>query len=262
MDQGSILFIGTATTLIRYGSFAILTDPNFLHQHEEVHLGYGLRSKRLTQPAIELNDLPPLDLVILSHFHEDHFDRGVQQRLDKSVPIVTTPKAAHALRKRGFENAVGIMTWQSKTVIRPQTTLTITATPGRHGPRIIANLLPEVMGSILEFKRADKTFKMYITGDTLVYDQIKEIPKRYPGIDLALLHLGGTKIMGIMVTMDGRQGVKMLEIVHPKLAIPIHYNDYTVFKSPLSDFQNEVAKAEMENHVHYMNHGDEYIFEI
>jgi L-ascorbate metabolism protein UlaG (beta-lactamase superfamily) len=48
---------------------------------------------------------------------------------------------------------------------------------------------------------------------------------------VALLHLGGIKVMGIMVTMDGKEGVEMFKIINPKKAIPIHYNDYDVFKS-------------------------------
>ncbi len=68
-----------------------------------------------------------------------------------------------------------------------------------------------------------------ITGDTLVYDDIKEIPKRYPNIDLALLHLGGTQIFGMLLTMNAKQGVEMIRIVAPRKAIPIHFNDYHVF---------------------------------
>src|SRR5512146_246284 len=65
-DQaGSITFIGTATVIIRYGGLTLLTDPNFLHKGDHAHLGYGLTSKRLTNPAIELEDLPHVDMVIL-----------------------------------------------------------------------------------------------------------------------------------------------------------------------------------------------------
>ena len=63
-------------------------------------------------------------------------------------------------------------------------------------------------------------------------DDLKEIPARYPDTDIALVHLGGTRVLGIMVTMDGKQGVELMQIVQPNLAIPIHYNDYDVFKSP------------------------------
>jgi L-ascorbate metabolism protein UlaG (beta-lactamase superfamily) len=120
------------------------------------------------------------------------------------------------------------------------------------------------MGSILEFQSgaSDRGLRMYITGDTLVIDYLQEIPCRYPEIDLALLHLGGTKVLGILLTMDAEQGVEVLQIVKPKRAIPIHYNDYDVFKSPLSDFQRAVEAAGLANRVHYLSHGDTYTFTV
>jgi L-ascorbate metabolism protein UlaG (beta-lactamase superfamily) len=75
LNTGSIFFIGNATMLIRYAGFTILTDPTFIHMHEKVNLGFGLYTRRLTNPAINIEQLPPLDLVILSHFHGDHFDQ-------------------------------------------------------------------------------------------------------------------------------------------------------------------------------------------
>jgi len=77
VSDGSLFFVGTATTLIRFGGFSVLTDPNFLHQGERVHLGYGLHSTRRTEPALQLEELPPYDFVLLSHLYEDHFDREV-----------------------------------------------------------------------------------------------------------------------------------------------------------------------------------------
>jgi L-ascorbate metabolism protein UlaG (beta-lactamase superfamily) len=68
----------------------------------------------------------------------------------------------------------------------------------------------------------------------LVFNSLKEIPKRYSDIDVALLHLAGTTVMGIMLTLNGK-GVEMYKIINPKKAIPIHYNDYYVFKSTLED---------------------------
>src|SRR5690242_6439067 len=93
MEHGSVHFIGTATVLFRYAGFTILTDPNFLHKGEKAHIGYGLSTKRVTEPAIPMDQLPPLDLIVLSHMHEDHFDRTVQRRLDKMLPIITNPSA-------------------------------------------------------------------------------------------------------------------------------------------------------------------------
>jgi L-ascorbate metabolism protein UlaG (beta-lactamase superfamily) len=103
---------------------------------------------------------------------------------------------------------------------------------------------------------------MYITGDTLVIDELKEIPRRFPNIDVALLHLGGTRVLGLLVTMDGKQGVEAMRIVKPTLGIPIHYNDYDRFESPLSDFQEEVKAAGLEDRIHYLKHGETYTFEV
>jgi L-ascorbate metabolism protein UlaG (beta-lactamase superfamily) len=262
-DSGSITFIGTATVIIRYSGLTILTDPNFLHKGDHVHLGYGLTSERLTDPAVTLEKLPPIDLIVLSHMHGDHFDQLVQQKLDRSIPVVTTPDAERKLEELGFKARYALNTWDSLAVTKGDTTLRISATPGRHGPPVVAGLLPEVMGSMLEFLAVDgkSTYRIYISGDTLVYDDISEIPRRYPDIDLALLHLGGTRILGVMkVTMDGKDGVKMLQIIAPHHAIPIHYNDYDVFRSPLSDFEKEVKAAGLQDKITYLKHGDTYQF--
>lgn len=261
---GSIFFIGTATTLIRYGGFTILTDPNFLHRHEVVRLGYGLRSRRLTDPALDIADLPPLDLIVLSHFHEDHFDRVAERELDKSVPIVTTRHAAKALGKRGFSTISPLKTWQSQEFRKGNIRLRITSMPGEHGPGLLSRLLPPVMGSMLEFQlvTGQTLLRLYITGDTLIHRRLKQIPKRYPDIDLALLHLGGTRALGILVTMDAEQGVEAIKIIQPTIAIPIHYNDYTVFKSPLSDFQRAAEEAGLADRIRYLQHGESYAFEV
>lgn len=261
-QEGTLLFIGTATVLLRYAGFTILTDPNFLHRGEHVRLGYGLRSRRRTDPAREIEQLPPLDLVLLSHLHEDHWDRVAEERLARSLPIVTTPDAADALGKKGFLAPAALRTWQTLAVKRGDRVLRITSMPGRHGPRLLSRLLPSVMGSLLEFETAggELLLRAYITGDTLVYEGLREIAQRYQDVDFALLHLGGTRVLGVLVTMDGRQGREALQIVKPRLAIPIHYDDYTVFKSPLSDFQREVEDAGLASCVRYLRHGDVYTF--
>ncbi|WP_245549222.1 MBL fold metallo-hydrolase [Noviherbaspirillum massiliense] len=263
-ETGTVTFIGTATVIIRYAGFTILTDPNFLHMGDHVHLGYGLTAKRLTNPAIDLDQLPPIDLIVLSHMHGDHFDQLVQEKLDRNIPIVTTPQAAGQLADMGFKARYPLATWETLQVRKGDASLKITAMPGRHGPPVAYRLLPQVMGSMLEFSaRGNQTdYRMYISGDTLVYDDIHDIPKRYPDIDLALLHLGGTRILGVMkVTMDDKDGVKMLQIIAPHHAIPIHFNDYDVFKSPLSDFEKEVRRAELQSRITYLKHGESYQFQ-
>lgn len=264
LKHGSLLFVGTATVLLRYAGFTILTDPNFLHQGDHIHLGYGIQAVRLTQPAVEMDELPPLDLVVLSHMHEDHFDRLVAQKLNKDIPIVTTEHAADALRKMKFDHPYSLKTWEALTIAKGENQLHITAMPGRHGLGPLSRLLPPVMGSMLEFETSDGkiALRVYITGDTLIYKDLKQIPRRYPDIHLALLHLGGTTIFGAVITMDGKHGVEAVRLIHPHEAIPIHFNDYNVFKSPLEDFKQAVASAGLEHRVRYLNHGDIYTFQV
>ncbi len=64
----------------------------------------------------------------------------------------------------------------------------------------------------------------------------------------------------MLLTMDDKQGVQVLKIVKPRMAIPIHYNDYTVFKSPLRDFAKAVKEAGLEKKVKYLKHGDTHTF--
>jgi L-ascorbate metabolism protein UlaG (beta-lactamase superfamily) len=262
-NQGSIFFVGTATVILRYAGFTILTDPNFLHAGDHVHLGYGLTAERLTNPAIELEELPPVDLCVLSHYHGDHFDQLVEERLQKDLPIITTEHAATALKEKNFTATLALDTWDSITVEKGNARLRITSMPGKHGPAMMDLLLPPVMGSMLEFQSGNQTtLHLYITGDTLVHDDLHEIPRRYPQIDLALFHLGGTRILGILLTMDAEQGVEAIRIINPREVIPIHYNDYEVFKSPLEDFKQAVEAAGFADRVKYLSHGETYNFEI
>jgi len=260
--KGSVYFVGTATTLIRYQGFTILTDPNFLHRGEQVHIGYGMHSTRLTDPAIDFEDLPPIDFVILSHLHEDHFDKLVERRLAKETPIFTTASASRTLRRRGFTRTYPLRPWDVVEARKGDAGLKLTAMPGSHGPLLVNAMLPDVIGSMLEFHCPldFSCYPMYISGDTLVNSDLLEIPRRFPHIDLALLHLGGTRVMGVLVTMNAQQGIEALRIVKPEIAIPIHYNDYDVFKEPLSEFVRAVHRAGLQDKVRYLQHGETYEF--
>jgi L-ascorbate metabolism protein UlaG (beta-lactamase superfamily) len=256
-----LTFIGTATVLLRVGDLTVLTDPNFLHQGDHAPLGGGLRSRRLTDPAMELEDLPPIDLCVLSHHHGDHFDPYVVEHLDKDLPIVTEPRSARKLGRQGFRAVIPLATWQRHRVERGATQLDVTAMPGKHSPRLLGPLVPPVMGSMLEVRHLDRPpFRIYVSGDTLLHDRLAEVPSRYPDIDLCLVHLGGTRVAGILLTMDADQGVRFLRLVAPKAAVPIHVDDYTVFKSPLDDFRRAVAAADLTTEVRYVERGETITF--
>jgi L-ascorbate metabolism protein UlaG (beta-lactamase superfamily) len=254
----SLLFVGNATLLLRCCGFTVLTDPNFLHAGQHAHLGYGLLTRRLKDPAMGVEELPDLDAVVLSHVHGDHWDRVARRGLDHAVPVVTTTPAARRLRRQGFGGAVGLRTWEAHTLTRGEAALTVTSLPGRHGPSGVHHLLPTVMGSMLEFSEAGRLrLRLYQTGDTLVFEGIGAIARRWPDIDVGVLHLGGTTLPGgLVVTMDGRMGADLLEVVRPGLAVPVHTDDYSVQKSPLEDFTGEVARRGLDQAVAVVRRGE------
>lgn len=259
----TVTFVGNATTVIAAGELTLLTDPNFLHRGQHAYLGYGLVSKRLQEPALSIDELPPIDAVVLSHLHGDHWDRVSQRGLDHGLPIVTTPHAAKRLRHRGFDHALGLSTWQRHTMIKGGNTIHVTSLPGRHAPMWSHRLLPPVMGTMLEFVSADGSVRrLYVSGDTLLVEELNEIPARFDSIDAGVLHLGGTRLpagrrlpFGLTVTMDGRQGAELVAMLALPKMIPIHFDDYGVFASPLADFIEEMRRRGLGDRIIELDRG-------
>jgi L-ascorbate metabolism protein UlaG (beta-lactamase superfamily) len=234
---GSLFFVGNATVLLRWGPFALLTDPNFLHRGQRAYLGYGLTSRRLTEPAMRVEDVPDdLDAIVLSHLHGDHWDRVTRRELTRTPPVLTTTAAADRIEQQGF-TAHGLDTWQDHTLRKGEETLRVEALPGIHARGVLGKVLPPVMGSMLEHRvGTDVRLRVYLSGDTLTGDHLDTIAERHTDIDVAVMHLGGTRVLAHLVTMDAEQGVDFLRRIRPGTAVPVHYDDYGVFRSPLSQF--------------------------
>ncbi|KAM0444490.1 hypothetical protein ACHAO4_010128 [Trichoderma viride] len=308
-EDGSVFFIGTATTVLEWGDIRILTDPNFLHAGDHVHLGPGVTAQRKTNPAVDLDRLPTMDCILLSHYHEDHFDRLVEDSLNRDFPIVTTPHAKACLtsssKSEPFRTVHALDFFESMLLECSASTPTdpinrqkrspavkVTGMPGKHVPpgplsaiNDILNAIPPTNGWLLELGWTTGTrddnydqlpnmelqtgYRIYISGDTLFVDELKEIPKRLNGkrIDLMLVHLGGTTIPGpsaplVMVTMDAKQGIQLIHLISPDVTIPIHYDDYDLFMSPLSDFKEQVEQEGLRERVVYLERGDQYRFKV
>ncbi|KAJ2965347.1 hypothetical protein NUW54_g14148 [Trametes sanguinea] len=148
--------------------------------------------------------------------------------------------------------------------------------PGKHVPPGLAEMvnsklgvgIPPTNGWMVELLgEGGKTYRIYISGDTLMVDDLKSIPEMFPHVDLMLIHLGGTSIPGpnlplLMVTMDADQGIQLVHLINADVTIPIHYDDYDAFKSPLKDFQDLVTQAGLDKKVVYLNRGDQYAFKV
>lgn len=267
---GKLLWVGNATCIIEFNGIRFMTDPNFLHQGDHVHLAPGVTAQRVKDPAFDYKNCPAVDFILLSHLHEDHFDNLVAEHIRKSLPIISTPHGCTNLKERGHTVLYPLNTWESVRVVKGTDELTITSMPGKHTLGVMETMdaalhtIPPVMGSLVAFKKAggEKDYNLYISGDTLYYDELKEIHEKYPQINLALVHLGGTTIpvIRVMVTMDAVQGIKLICALQPEQVIPIHIDDYNVFESPLGDFVKEVEKAGWSNRVIYLNRGEEFAF--
>jgi L-ascorbate metabolism protein UlaG (beta-lactamase superfamily) len=251
----SLEFIGTATTVLRLGPFTLLTDPNFLHRGQRAYLGKGLWSKRLTEPSLQPGELPRLDAVVLSHLHGDHFDRVARRGLPRDQPVITTPQAAGRLDKWGFTTE-GLRTWDSTALSEDDWTLTVQALPAVHARGVMGALLPPVMGSMLELSRGGETTRrVYISGDTLTGEHISEISQRHPEIDVAVVHLGGTRVLLHTVTMDTAQGADFLRRVGPRTAIGVHYDDYRVFRDPCATLAEHARESGFAGRITFAERG-------
>ncbi|GAB3345079.1 MBL fold metallo-hydrolase [Modestobacter lapidis] len=133
--------------------------------------------------------------------------------------------------------------------------------PGVHGPGPLARVLPQVMGSVLELVRggaagSEVTWRGYVSGDTLFRPVLGEVLEPCGPLDVLVPHLGGTRIAGITVTMDARQGADLVELLKPPVTVPVHYDDYGLFKSPLGDFVAEVADRQAPGEIRVVGRGE------
>jgi L-ascorbate metabolism protein UlaG (beta-lactamase superfamily) len=254
----SLSFIGTATTLIKLGPFTLLTDPNFLHLGQWSYLGQGLISRRRTEPAIQPAELPPLTAVVLSHLHGDHFDRIASRELPKDVPILTTEHAAKRLRKRGFDAPEPLAVWSTQTFVENGARLDVTAVPAHHARGLMGRVLPPVNGSVLEYQATGQSsvLRIYLSGDTVLHPGLAAIRDRYPALDHAVVHLGGTRVLGALVTMDHKQGTDLVELLRPRSVLPVHYDDYGLFTSPLSNFLAEFHARDLPTTLRVLRRGE------
>ncbi len=259
-ENASLFFVGTATTILEWEGLRLMTDPNFLHAGDHVHLGPGVTGTRKTNPAVDLHDLPNIHLVLLSHYHADHFDQDVEASLRRDLPIITTPHAKESLTtKKGDEESfksvydLDFFEFMMVNVASPGTSgkvprIKVTGMPGKHVPSGVLGAandflqaVPPTNGWMVELGFGPSSddssdagfecgYRIYISGDTLMVDDLKAIPEHYKdqNIDLMLIHLGGTTIPSpslplLMVTMDAKQGLELVKLIAPDLTIPIHY---------------------------------------
>ncbi len=216
--------IGGPTVLIEVAGLRLLTDPTFDPPGRSYRFGWGTGSRKLVGPSVTPAELGQIDAVLLTHdHHEDNLDPAGRAMLPSAGVVVTTEAGAGRLGG----GARGLAPWQSTA----DGDVEITATPCRHGPPGSRPIVGDVIGFALRWPGQTRG-ALWISGDTVLYDEVRQIPSRI-GISTALLHLGGVRfpITGpIRYTMTAQEAIELCGLIRPRTAIPIHYEGWKHFR--------------------------------
>lgn len=253
LEEGSVVFVDAGAVILRAAGFTVLCDPRFLNHGDHVHLGYG------DGPAADVAGLPPVDFALMSRLRPDHAERRLARELGRHLPILSTPQAAQQLRQRGFAAARGLATWQTIGVERADATVRVTSVPGHHRAVPVEFFLPDVMGSVLELapRAGGRRLRAYVSGDAL--EDLRDVPLRHPGTDLAILHAGDTRVLGLVRT-DGERGRAALHLVAPRPSAPASGERPEPLQSPIEALAASVRESGLDAHVRWVACGEPYAF--
>jgi L-ascorbate metabolism protein UlaG (beta-lactamase superfamily) len=230
-----VTYVGGPTVLIDIAGLRLLTDPTFDPVGAEFRSGAYVLQKT-EGPAIAAEDVGHIDAVLLSHDH--HFDnldgagRGVVARADR---VITTTEGVARLGGK----AVSLAPWQSLDIPDGKgRTLRVTGTPARHGPAHM-NRGP-VIGFVLE-PSDQPGGAVYISGDTVWYEGVVEVAKRFP-VTVAMLFMGAARVEAVgpwNLTFTAEEGVEAAKALSRATIIPLHYEGWKHF----SESRAEISRA-------------------
>jgi len=214
----AVLWIGHATALVQIDDKLVLTDPVFTST-------VGQLSRRLVEPGLDPDNLPPVDAVLISHMHRDHLSLGSIEAIETKVKTLLLPHGGIAyLSDFGFPT-YELRTWQSWE----KDGLRITATPVDHvGARYgldDAWMTDAFTGYVIEYHG----LKVYFGGDSAYRQEVfAETGLRFPGIDLALLPIAPIEPRETMRAshMDPREALQAFYDLGAVRMVPIHYDTF------------------------------------
>ncbi len=224
-DDGTIrvTVIGHATVLIQVGGMNILTDPVWAARAGPLS---WLGVKRARPPAIAFDDMPKIDVVLLSHSHYDHLDRAALAALERrDRPLVVTGLKVGQVVPHG--NVLELDWWQRHAFGNGIAT---TYVPAEHfsarGP--FDRNVTLWGGFVLETPAGT----IYFAGDTGDGAHIAAIRERFGPMTLSLLPIGAYMPAWFMapIHMNPHEAVAATEILQSKVTLPIHYGTF-----PLAD---------------------------
>lgn len=216
-------WIGHATMLLRIGGQTVLTDPVFTNR---VGLGLGLMTggpKRLVAPALLPRELPPLDLILISHAHFDHLDRPTLCQLPKGTPVLTSEHNGDLIADLGFRKVTELRWGQTASF----NGLKITACPANHwGARTVLDRHRGYAAFLLEAGGR----RILYGGDTAYHESFRELGK----VDLAVIGIGAYDPW-IQSHATPEQAWAMANHVKADFIAPMHHSTFILSHEPLHE---------------------------
>src|SRR5215470_1084848 len=216
-----ITFVGHSTFLIQTPAGNILTDPMYSQRAGPFNL---MGPRRVRQPAVRLEDLPPISIVLLSHNHYDHCDLRTLRRLATHFdPIVATPVGNGRLARRAGLHRVEELDWwqQAATSQAP-----ITPSPAHHlSARSPFDKNRALWGG---FQIAAGNTRIYFAGDTAYAPFFRDVRQRLGPIDLALLPIGAYEPRWFMraVHMNPEEAVQAHLDLEASQSVAMHFGTF------------------------------------
>nr|WP_233286160.1 MBL fold metallo-hydrolase [Bradyrhizobium brasilense] len=222
--------IGGPTALIEIDGFRLLTDPTF-DAPGEYQLPH-VKLEKLTGPALGARDVGAIDAVLLSHDqHSDNLDHSGRDFLKGVKRVLTTEAGARRLGG----NAEGFAPWARTTLTKGGRTLTITATPARHGPAGIEPLSGDVIGFVVEPAKPGRP--VYVSGDTTWFDGVAEVARRFD-CGVVLPFAGAAQTRGpFHLTMDTNDAIETAHAFADAVIVPVHTDGWAHFRQSANDLR-------------------------
>ena len=214
----SATWIGHSTVLVQMDDAFVLTDPILTTR-------IGGVSKRLVEPGMDLNSIPPLSLVLISHRHFDHLSPQSLKLLGPRVKTVIVPLGTAPDLQPATYAVHELARWQSTDVNGVQ----ITAVPADHeGSRTLRDGKSHPL-SFTGYLIRYHGLSVYFPGDTAYRKEFfSEVNQRYGPVDLALLPIGPIAPEQVMqkTHMNPAQAVQAANILQAKFMLPVHFETF------------------------------------
>ena len=217
----NVTYLGGPTVIFEIGGLRIMTDPT-LDPPGDFPAGPDYIIKKLSGPAF--NNIGIIDLILLSHDqHDDNLDKSGRELLKIVPQVLSTPVASQRLGG----NVRGMAPWETKSITSASgTEISITATPARHGPNNVEKLAGDVTGFMITIN-SDDLSSIYLTGDTVFYEGVIEVAKRYRPKYVFVFAGAARPRTPFSLTMNSNDVVDTAAVFPDAMIVPIHYEGWS-----------------------------------